>query len=817
MLMKQEFFNRTLGSNETYADYSFDELNYNYTGFAQAYNYDKNTDWVDAVTQHGWTHDHYLTVSGGGERASYRLSGGYYDRTGTNLKQEYQRLSNRLQIDYDISQRIRVSSEIQFTYSDNHKNYASLLDIAYKKMPNMSIYEYDQYGNKTGRYFNITPGEGIGDTNGKFDSNQRNLMNPVALGNLAKNEVKGYRVVPKFQLQYDLFDPDKLYLRYLVWVSIDLNHENTNKFLPAECVYNASDNYSSANQATHQTSQKRSISTENSLTWQSRFKHPDVHNLQAQIKMQTYSSYSTSQLVSSYGLPSSQISDATSTGRIQSTYNGSNSDKSISWMGRLHYVFLNRYIFDANVRVDGSTQFGSSNRYGTFPGVAGKWIISDEPLFKKAFGDKVITLLAFRPSWGIAGRQPGKNYLQYSLLSTDNYGYMDMSAVYPTRIRLDKLKWEKVTTMNWGADLELWNGKITVNADFYHKRTNDLLFSNLSIPSTSGFSTLSYKKIGVIDNDGWELNVAMNKIIDSHKFSLDINFNLAHNKNKIVELDESVLNNYNNVTNFGNGYYATRLQVDNSFGSIYGFRYKGVYSYSLDNLEKAQAEGKSCAVARDADGNVLYTADGTPKPMYYYYGSTKYQFKGGDAMYEDQNHDGSIDQYDVVYLGNCNPKLSGGFGFTLRYDRFSLNGFFNFRYGNKILNMARMSAENMYGAYNQCSTVNWRWRKEGDVTDVPRAVYQQGYNWLGSDRYVENGSFLRLKYLTLRYSLPKNWARHLGMKRLSAYFTMTNVFCLTKYSGSDPEISSNVITGLVTDNSTTPRSKDWTLGISMSF
>lgn len=171
----------------------------------------------------------------------------------------------------------------------------------------------------------------------------------------------------------------------------------------------------------------------------------------------------------------------------------------------------------------------------------------------------------------------------------------------------------------------------------------------------------------------------------------------------------------------------------------------------------------------------------------------------------------------MVYLGNCNPKLSGGWGLTLRYDKFSVNFFCNFRWGNKIINMARMNAENMYYAYNQCSTVNYRWRKEGDVTDVPRAVYMQGYNWLGSDRYVEDGSFMRMKYITLRYACPTKLTKHIGMSRLSFYLTINNLFCLTKYSGSDPEINSNTSTGVVTDNSTTPRSRDWTLGISMTF
>ena len=810
MMMKQAYFNRTLsGRDETYEQYDYDELRYE----PDNQNYNNNTDWVDEVTRHGWTNDHYLTVSGGGERAAFRISGGYYDEKGTVMGERYKRFSTRSQLDYYVSDRMLFTSEFQFTYSDNDRNYDKLLDIAYKKMPNMAVYEEDADGNSTGRYLNM-------DINTDFNKEQRDLKNPVALGKLAKNDLKGYRLMPKMSLQYDFFDPAKHYLRYLGWVAIDLNNEREERFLPAECVYNAADNYGSANVAETKTSGKLTVATEHGITYQSHFLNDD-HNLQAQALMQLTTTTSHSQYVKKQGLPSSDITDATATGYISGTENGNSNDKTLGWMGRVHYSFKGRYIFDANLRVDGSTQFGPSNRYGFFPGVGGKWIISDEPWLNKYTG-KVLTLLAFRPSWGIAGRQPGKNYLQYSLLTTNSTGYMDLSAVYPTRIRLDGLKWEKVTSLNLGFDMELWNGKVSVVYDWYKKRTDDLLFKDIDIPSSSGFATLTYKNVGRMDNDGWELTVNFNKVVEKGKFSLDINTNFASNKNMIRSLDPSVLNNFNNHSAFGNGAYYTRLQEGNSFGSIYGFRYKGVYSYSYDRYDQAVAEGKTCPVARDENGVPMTNFDGTVKPMYYYHSTTKYQFQGGDAIYEDINHDGSIDQYDVVYLGNCNPKMQGGFGFTLRYDRFSVNLFCNYRWGNKIVNMARMNAENMYNAYNQCTTVNWRWRKEGDVTDMPRAVYNQGYNWLASDRYVEDGSFLRVKYITFRYRFPSNWVKRIGMTNLSAYLTVNNLWCFTKYSGVDPEISICTDTakdyyGIAVDNSMTPRAKEWTFGLSATF
>lgn len=296
---------------------------------------------------------------------------------------------------------------------------------------------------------------------------------------------------------------------------------------------------------------------------------------------------------------------------------------------------------------------------------------------------------------------------------------------------------------------------------------------------------------------------------------MDFYVNFAQEKNTIIELDPLILAKYNApASSVDNGKYLSRLQENNSFGSIYGFRHKGVYQYSYENYKEGERE--NAPVARDPNGKVMVDNNGTPKPMYYKYNSTKYQFQGGDVIYEDINNDGSIDEYDVVYLGNSNPKLTGGFGTTLRYGSFSAAFNFNFRYGNKIVNMARMNAENMYKDNNQTTSTNWRWRKEGDITNVPRAVFDQAYNWLPNDRYVEDGSFLRLKFMTFRYSLPTRLVSKAGFMNASLYLTVNNVFCLTKYSGVDPEIKYGDY-GVTTDNSATPRPKSWTLGVNVTF
>jgi hypothetical protein len=341
---------------------------------------------------------------------------------------------------------------------------------------------------------------------------------------------------------------------------------------------------------------------------------------------------------------------------------------------------------------------------------------------------------------------------------------------------------------------------------------------NRGIPSSSGFSTLAYQNVGRMENIGWEFNINGNRIITAGKFSADFNVTFANNRNKITEMDETCLASLNSDFNRDNGSYLTRIELDRSFGSIYGFRYKGVYQYSKYSPEEiAGVSGPNAPVARDEKGDVILDNKGRTSPMMFCYGSsTEYEFKGGDAMYEDINHDGQINELDIVYLGSSLPKVTGGWGFKLRYGRWTLNSQFNFRWGNKIINRARMLAENMYSNNNQSRAVMWRWRVEGDITQIPRALYQSGYNWLGSDRFVEDGSFMRLNYTQLSYAMGQKQLKSLGLSQLSFYISANNLFCLTKYSGADPEVGYGGY-GMVYDSAQTPRSRSFTGGITISF
>ncbi len=798
MMMKQALFNPR--QDESAADIS--ELMYN-PNFSEYQNFNNNTDWVKEVSQIGFKHDHYLSLSGGGDRAKYRISGGFLTQTGTVIGQKLDRMSSRAYFEYDVSRRIKFISDISFTYTDNDRSYANLLDIAYRKMPNVSVYEQDADGVNTNNYYNISRTSSLHD-------DQKNLYNPVALANLATNNQANYRILPTFRLRYDILNPETQYLRYDVIVNFDISNTKNTQFLPAEAS-NAPYAEDGVNRSYNSDSESTSVYIENNITWQSRFANPN-HSLMIQGKNRIRTGNGASQTIGKTNLPGEFI-DASIPGYFVPDADFGSSRwayRGVSFLARAHYVFKSRYVLSGTITSDGSTQFGEDRKFGTFPAISAKWIISDEPFMQST--SRWLSFLAVRPSWGVGGNPPGKEYLHFSIYS--DYGnYMGLPATRPVNMRLSDLKWETTTQWNMGMDLGLLNDKLVFDLNLYKRRTEDLLFNDTQVSSTSGYTTISTQNVGTMDNQGYEINLQTNNLIKTKDLRVDFNFNVANNRNVIIELRDDILNQYNTDYTYENGKYMTRLQEGHAFGSIYGFRYKGVYQYN-DYIEGSQ---ESAPVARDGSGNVITDSRGNPLPMYFAYGlSNEYQFRGGDAMYEDINHDGNIDELDIVYLGNSNPKLNGGFGTQITFKQFGMSAFFNFRYGNKVVNANRMYAENMYSYNNQSTSVNWRWRKDGDVTEMPRALYQYGYNWLGSDRYVEDGSFLRFKYLSFNYSVKREKLKKYNIESLRFFLTLNNIYVWTNYSGVDPEIGYGGL-GVTTDTGQTPRSKDCMLGLSVTF
>ena len=299
------------------------------------------------------------------------------------------------------------------------------------------------------------------------------------------------------------------------------------------------------------------------------------------------------------------------------------------------------------------------------------------------------------------------------------------------------------------------------------------MLDEVQIPSTSG-NEERLMNLGSLDNQGWDFSFRSYPV-RSDKLTISLDFNIARNYNILRELADNYPIERTRTT--GNGDYKRITQVGNPTASFYGYRYLGVYS-SEDEL-----------VATDADGNQIYNPNGEPVNMVYNYPSVNYEFMPGDAKYEDINHDGNINYMDVVYLGNANPEFTGGFGSSVKYKGLSFNIYFYGRYGNNIINQTMMLGERMSNYDNQTTATLKRWRKPGDETDIPRALIGYGYNWLGSDRYVDDGSFLRLKYITLSYYMPKSLIGRVGLDQLRFSVQLTNLFTFTKYLVQDPEIN----------------------------
>ncbi len=806
MLLKEEYFNPQLSDEAS----NIPELNYT-PSFPEYEMYNNNTDWLKEVKQTGWRQNHYVALSGGGEKAHFRIGAGYDHETGSIIKQQLDRFTSRVNLDYFVSDRIKIETNIALTYTRNQKNNGDLLSIAYVRMPNVSVYEQDKNGNNLEDYYNMLP------TITPALRDQLNNRNPVALAHQAKNHETSYNIEPEFKLRYNLLglDEDKTRLQYEGKVMFNIFNRYEDQFMPlslSTAGWNDSQNKQS-NRSTANSSKSLGVTTTHTLTFTPAFKNKD-HFLTMLLRGQLTSGQSSSQSTVTWGLPSGTIQGVGAEGIIDGMSTGSGQWRSIYFTYSAHYAYKGKYMADFSVRRDGSTKFGSDQRWGNFPAFSVRWNIHKEPWFQKAL--PWISTLSIRPGWGIVGRQPGAEYLFFSKYANGS-GYMGQGSVYPQNIRLQNLKWEEKETFNLGTDFGFFNERITGNVELYWQFTTDLLMGGRGIPTSSGYPSLAWQNVGNMKNIGWEFNLNGNSIIKAGKFGMDFNITFANNKNQITKMDETCLTSLNNEFNRSNGSYLSRVELKRALGSIYGFRYKGVYQYSEYSPEEIKGvSGPNAPVVRDKNGVVILDENGMTKPMMFCAGSVDYEFRGGDAIYEDVNHDGSINELDIVYLGSSLPKFTGGFGFKLRWGRFSWNNQFNFRYGNKIINQARMNVENMYSNNNQSRAVNWRWRVEGDITDIPRALRQHGYNWLGSDRFVEDGSFIRLNYSQISYSFEPKLIKRLGLSQLNLYVSANNLFCLTEYSGADPEVGYGNL-GIVTDNAKTPRAKSFTAGVTIQF
>lgn len=817
MLLKESYYNPR--QDDAAADIR--ELNYDQT-YSEYEQFNNNTDWVDAVKQWGLRQNHFVTLSGGGEKANFHISGGFDHETGAIIEQKLNRFSTRVNLDYNISQRIRVSTNFALTYTKNNRNSDNLLAIALVKMPNMSIYEQDPVtGANTDRYYTMLQPP---ISSAAFQYDQRGYVNPVASAHLAKNVSRTYNVSPELVVNYRLLGltDDSWKLDWRGSVFMNVFNEYADRFYPSDLVTVPWAN--GVNTSYAGSSKSVSFNTKQTLTLVPHFTNKD-HSLMAMGRFELNTGTSNGQSTSGKGTPSEGI-EAPETGKTTGMSSYFGEWRSLGFSFSAHYAYKGRYMLDFSARADGTTKFGPGRRWGIFPGISGRWNIIDEPWMEPT--RKWLSMLSVRPSWGRVGHQPNQDYLYTSKYGT-SARYIDQTSMFPINMRLTDLQWENVTSYNLGTDLGFFDGRVNFTLELYRSTTDNMLMRNFRIPSNFGFVTVPYHNNGKMRNTGWEFHLNTRGLVKTGKFVMDMNLNFGNNRNEILEMDENVLNALNSNFNYNNREVLTRVELNSPFGAIYGFRSKGVYQYRYEtftNMTREEqdafvAAGKTVPVAIDEQGHVIYDEEGKPMRMMFNYtndaSGRNYKFEGGDAIYEDTNHDGNIDALDIVYLGSSLPRLTGGFGFMFTYGSWRMNTSFVYRVGNKILNMARLDTEAMTGNNNQSQAVNYRWKKDGDETTIPRAMYgSSNYNTLVSDRFVEDGTYLRMGWLQLSYSLGKNALHKIGINKLSFYASANNLFVLTKYSGVDPDVGYGGY-GAATDWGQTPRPRSYTFGINIDF
>jgi TonB-linked SusC/RagA family outer membrane protein len=445
--------------------------------------------------------------------------------------------------------------------------------------------------------------------------------------------------------------------------------------------------------------------------------------------------------------------------------------RNLAAIGRLNYSFDNRYLLTANFRADAYSGFGINNRWGYFPSFSGGWRISNEKFFQDV---KTINDLKLRVGWGEVGNGQVGPFSHYGLVSP-GAPYVVAGAVVPgsnsTTIESTNLKWETTQQTNIGIDVSLLNNRLTIISDYYIKKTEEMLL-NKRIPSSTGYTT-ALLNVGAMENRGVEFAVGSKNIAGDLKWNTD--FNISFNKSKITSLPG---------------------------GSI-----------QLGQLNN------------DGRGLVSIAKEGEPLGTFYGYVSEGVDPATGNIKYKDLDASGNLSDGDKTIIGNANPKFSWGLTNDFKYKNWSLNIFFQGVQGNDIFNATRIETEGMYNANNQLTTVLNRWTTPGQITDMPKADFSGVQNLKVSSRYVEDGSYFRLKSITIGYSIPDAKLSKLSISKARFYLTAENLFTWTKYSGLDPELSiygrsndnslKNIAPGI--DYGTYPQTRDIIFGLNLSF
>jgi TonB-linked SusC/RagA family outer membrane protein len=704
-----------------------------------------STDWQDALYRRAGLSNYQLSISGGDDKTRYLISGNYYNENGVVLNSGFKRGSLRVNFDKTINSRLKVGLTLLGTRTYNNRTQSvqpgsivgGVVLNTFRINPATPVYNPDG----TYNLYNV------GADNGDIDL----IGNAVAYAEKVKDDTYVTRINANWFGEYEVIKN----LKFRVNLGGDLFTSSRESYIPNDIYEGTKDN----GVATRATSNRYSWINENYLTYYLPFNQTTDLTVLAGASWQLFNQRGTSAVGRNFftnTFEDNNLSAATG----QETSSSQSQNQIQSYFVRANFKLNTKYLFTLTGRRDGSSRFGANNRYGYFPSGAFAWRVSEEPWIKNlgVFDD-----LKLRTSYGITGNQeiPNYNSTEAYTTRTATYGAIRQIGAQQSRFNQPDLRWEKTTSFDVGLDVSILKNRLSLVMDYYYKRTNDQLL-NIETQRATGFSSVLINA-GSIENRGFEFG--LNTVnIDAGEFKWTTSGNIAFTRNKVLDLNGEKIRYVGavNVTGIGNGGSGVLIPGE-PIGSFYGLTFQGLWQ------------------TREELAASTLTAN------------EKTRFRPGDPIFADTNGDGKIDLNDRTIIGQALPKFNYGLTNTFSYKGFSLNVFMNGVYGNNILNLNRIDLETQDNS-NKSLRMLERWNGPGTSNTVPRAGGGGVRKQVSSD-LLEDGSFLRVKNLTLAYqvSAASGFMRRLKIRSLRVYTTGTNLLTFTKYSGYDPEV--NTFTG----------------------
>ena len=719
--------------------------------FADPTLWSSSTDWLDQLFQDAWMKNYTLSYSGGSDKGSYYVSGGMLDQEGIVLNTSYRRYT--VQFNSESKVRPWISFGHNLTLSHDEKKQGSY-DIrnTMAALPTQPVYNEDGSWSGPGE-----PAYQFGD-----------IRNPIGTATLSKSATNGYNVLGN--IYAEIKPADKLTFKSLG--GIDFKFWDNNSFSPKYDWKPIPQPQSSLNESSNNS---LTYLWDNTLTYLDTF--ADKHTVNAMIGSSAQNNTYNYMSAGVQGF----LSDANNqlnNGLTDPTVGGSRNDWSmLSLIGRVNYNYDNKYLVTATVRRDGSSRFSEENRWGTFPSFSAAWRLSEEAFFER--GGRVDDV-KLRLGYGETGNQGGiDNYAYFTRLKTGQYVFngTPVSTLYPLVMPNPDVQWESVKQFNIGADIALLGQRLNVTLDAYLKNTSDMLVP-MSVPITTGYSDIYVPSInaGEVQNRGVELTLSSRNLTSAVKWDTD--FNISYNQNEVMKMNDGI------ALFTGGDINMTKVQVSTEGKPVNTF-----YGYVTNGLFQTEQE---------VDDYAVQVSGGTAP---------------GDIRFLDLDNNGVINADDRTYIGNPFPNWSFSMNNSLSYKDFDLQIFFQGIADADIYNANRIWQESMSIPQNQTTKVLDRWRGEGTSNTVPRAVYSDpNMNVRHSDRFIEDGSYLRLKNLTLGYTLPAALAQKVQLSTARLYLSCQNLFTLTNYSGFDPEVGAGGV-----DMGTYPVTRTVSLGVNIQF